>query len=193
MLSLVEQLDIEGSFLPFGINEIEFNRNTRMEECWLLITLVKNSGEMLMFDVDVINEASETVLHYSGYSLKRFRLTDQESKKKEHAVSYEKQADNPNHLTDRICNYVTDKLAVIIDDPSKLSLAKVNVMDLGITSSQLIALTREIESETKIELQPTLFFEHPTVQELTDFFTKEHERSFIQLFGDTKQQKNPLI
>ncbi|WP_445429502.1 beta-ketoacyl synthase N-terminal-like domain-containing protein [Bacillus atrophaeus] len=189
MLSLLEQLDIEGSFLPFGINEIEFNRNTRMEECWLLITLVKNSGEMLMFDVDVINEASETVLHYSGYSLKRFRLTDQESKKKEHAVSYEKSADNPNHLTDRICNYVTDKLAVIIDDPSKLSLAKVNVMDLGITSSQLIALTREIESETKIELQPTLFFEHPTVQELTDFFAKEHERSFIQLFGDTKQQK----
>lgn len=69
-------------------------------------------------------------------------------------------------------------------DPSKLSIAKAHIMDFGIDSSQLVALTREMEAETKIELNPTLFFEYPTIQKLIDFFADKHEASFAQLFGE---------
>ncbi|MGG0025446.1 beta-ketoacyl synthase N-terminal-like domain-containing protein [Bacillus inaquosorum] len=178
ILSFLEQFDVEGSFLPFGINDIQFTNHTIQEDCWLLVTLVKNTGDMFLFDVDVINESSETVLHYSGYSLKQLRVSNQFSN------------ENQNRgLKDRIRSYVTDKLAVNMADPSKLSLSKAHIMDLGIDSSQLVALTREMESETKIELNPTLFFEYPTVQELTDFFADKHEASFVRLFGETNQQQ----
>ncbi|MCY8472948.1 beta-ketoacyl synthase N-terminal-like domain-containing protein [Bacillus halotolerans] len=182
ILSFTEQLDIEGHFFPFGINDIQFTKNKIREDCWLLITFVKNTGEMLLFDIDVMNEASETVLRYSGYSLKQFRLTDRGSKEENQEVQM-------HDIRDRIRSYLTDKLAEKTANPSKLSLAKVHIMDLGIDSSQLIALSRELESETKIELNPTLFFEYPSLQELVDFFAEKHEKSFVQLFGGVKQQQ----
>ncbi|MBU2659023.1 beta-ketoacyl synthase N-terminal-like domain-containing protein [Bacillus cabrialesii] len=182
ILSFLEQFDIEGSFLPFGINDIEFTKHAIQEDGWLLITLVKNTGDMLLFDVDVINESSETVLRYSGYSLKQLRISNQRGNKN--------QAINVSNLKDRIRSYVTNKLAASMADPSKLSLQKAHIMDLGIDSSQLVALTREMESETKIELNPTLFFEYPSVQELTDFFADKHEASFVRLFGEAEQQED---
>lgn len=181
ILSFLEQFDNEGSFLPFGINDIQFTKQTIQEDCWLLITLVKNTGDMLLFDVDVINESSETVLRYSGYSLKQLHISNQRGN--------ENQPIKVSNLKDRIRSYVTDKLAVNMADPSKLSLSKAHIMDLGIDSSQLVALTREMESETKIELNPTLFFEYPTVQELIDFFADKHEASFVQIFGEANQQQ----
>ncbi|TYS11709.1 methyltransferase [Bacillus subtilis] len=181
ILSFLEQFDIEGSFLPFGINDIQFTKHTIQEDCWLLITLVKNTGDMLLFDVDVINESSETVLRYSGYSLKQLRVTNQ--------IRNENQNIKVRDLKDRIKSYVTNKLAVHMADPSKLALSKAHIMELGIDSSQLVGLTREIESETKIELNPTLFFEYPTVQELIEFFADNHETSFVQLFGGVDQQQ----
>ncbi|MER0466096.1 beta-ketoacyl synthase N-terminal-like domain-containing protein [Bacillus cabrialesii subsp. cabrialesii] len=182
ILSFLEQFDIEGSFLPFGINDIQFTKHAIQEDGWLLITLVKNTGDMLLFDADVINESSETVLRYSGYSLKQLRVSNQRGNKN--------QAINVSNLKDRIRSYVTNKLAVNMADPSKLSLQKAHIMDLGIDSSQLVALTREMESETKIELNPTLFFEYPSVQELTDFFADKHETSFVRLFGEAEQQED---
>lgn len=99
-----------------------------------MITLVKNTGDMLLFDVDVVNESSETVLHYSGYSLKQLRILNQRGN--------QNKAIKASNLKDRIRSYVTDKLAVNMADPSKLSLAKAHIMDFGIDSSQLVALTR---------------------------------------------------
>ncbi|MGF2819215.1 beta-ketoacyl synthase N-terminal-like domain-containing protein [Bacillus subtilis] len=181
ILSFLEQFDMTGGFLPFGINDIQFTKQTIKGDCWLLITLVKNTGDMLLFDVDVINESSETVLHYSGYSLKQLRISNQRGN--------QNKAIKASNLKARIRSYVTDKLAVNMADPSKLSIAKAHIMDFGIDSSQLVALTREMEAETKIELNPTLFFEYPTIQELIDFFADKHEASFAQLFGEAHQQE----
>ncbi|WP_250625019.1 hypothetical protein [Bacillus subtilis] len=69
-----------------------------------MITLVKNTGDMLLFDVDVINESSETVLHYSGYSLKQLRISNQRGN--------QNKAIKASNLKARIRSYVTDKLAV---------------------------------------------------------------------------------
>ncbi|MDF4189383.1 beta-ketoacyl synthase N-terminal-like domain-containing protein, partial [Ligilactobacillus salivarius] len=134
-----------------------------------------------LFDVDVVNESSETVLHYSGYSLKQLRISNQRGN--------QNKAIKASNLKARIRSYVTDKLAVNMADPSKLSIAKAHIMDFGIDSSQLVALTREMEAETKIELNPTLFFEYPTIQKLIDFFADKHEASFAQLFGEAHQQE----
>lgn len=151
-----------------------------------MITLVKNTGEMLLFDIDVMNEASETVMRYSGYSLKQFRLTDRGSKEENQEVQI-------HDIRDRIRSYITDKLADKAANPSKLSLAKVHIMDLGIDSSQLIALTRELESATKIELNPTLFFEYPTLQELADFLPRNMKNPLFNCLEGSSNSRNPRI
>lgn len=55
---------------------------------------------------------------------------------------------------------------------------KMNLMDLGLESSQMMDLTRKIGSETGIELLPTLFFEYPSINELVVYFSQAHAGAF---------------
>lgn len=70
---LANESDFYGSFLPFGIKDIFFQKTDGFEECWLLVRLVKDSGEMILFDAEVIRNDFQVVVHYSGCSLKRVR------------------------------------------------------------------------------------------------------------------------
>ncbi|MNH96827.1 Polyketide synthase PksR [compost metagenome] len=180
MLYLVEHTGVEGSFVPFGIHEIQVVKNKSFDNGWLHIKLTKNSGEMLVFDVEAVNENGETVVRYLGYSLKRTALR--------HVIPPVQDAflpsDNFNqqdHVYQGIINYLVDKLTRSANSPV-ISDLEANLMELGLDSASLLALTREIESDTGIELYPTLFFEYPSLRELADFFSTHHRESFIPLF-----------
>ncbi|MCP3924585.1 MAG: SDR family NAD(P)-dependent oxidoreductase [Desulfobacterales bacterium] len=187
-------------FLPFGIKNIFFKKNIAdgIELCWLLVKLVKNSGELIIFDADVINDESQVIANFTGCSLKRFRsvsqgvangyetsvLTEQQPQRLEFnnqidIDSIEKVAD----LSEKIQKYLINKLGKIVSDRSNLSNLNVNLIELGVESIQLVEMANDIEKETKIEIYPTLFFEYPNIKELTEYFTKEHRDSFIHLFG----------
>jgi acyl transferase domain-containing protein len=195
---LLESLSEEDSFLPFGIKDIYFQNITSMERCWLLVKLVKNSGEMIIFDVDVIDEESRIVAQFSGCSIKRLRInqvssneyrvvndngTQQQIRKISEESHRSEAIPSTFDFSVKIQKYLKDKLNKIIQDRSRLSNLEVNLMDLGLQSSQLVALTNEIEEETSIELYPTLFFEYPNIKELTEYFCGEHKESFIRLLG----------
>jgi polyketide synthase PksN len=203
--SLLGKADMKDGFLPFGIKDIYCQKNGRLEQCWLLVRLVKNSGEMIFFDAEVINDESQVVANCSGCSMKRLRSTGQVSVQ-DHLISDFSAPQQQNRMTselyqlDRLANttdltskikkYLTNKLSKIIPDRSKLQNFKVNLMDLGLNSSQLLAMTDEIKQETNVELYPTLFFEYPSIEELAEYFSQEHQESFIQLLGiDAKQPR----
>ncbi len=121
---------------------------------WIDVRLVKSSDELLIFDVDAIHE-DQIVARYKGYTLKRNR-----QKKPE--------------------NYVKAKLESLLNQevPSKS-----NIMELGLNSSDLMQLTQEMERELGIELNATLFFEYPTLQELSRFLetAQPTHENFIEL------------
>jgi hypothetical protein len=54
-------------------------------------------------------------------------------------------------------------------------------MDMGLESAQLVEVGAAIQRDLNIELYPTLFFEYTNVQELTDYFYKEHRQKLAQL------------
>ncbi|TCS93644.1 beta-ketoacyl synthase N-terminal-like domain-containing protein [Hazenella coriacea] len=192
MLHLLEQFKIAGGLLPFGINKIKFKKNGKFENCWLHIKLVKKSSEIFIFDVDVINDESELVVHYSGYSLKRSHFSEgnpQHESLKNLVSSHLNVRSKTDDIADQIQKYVMDKLNKMTASQLRESnIDTIHVMELGLSSLELVALTKEIERDAEIELNPTLFFEYPNLKELTEFFAKEHQSSFIQLLGKRSEQ-----
>ncbi len=201
--SLLEKADMKEGFLPFGIKDIYCKKSDKLEQCWLLIRLVKNSGEMIIFDADVINDESQVVANFSGCSMKRLRAAGRFSGQDHLTFSFPElpqqnqttaaldqlEGVHAIDLKGKIKKYLIHKLSEIIPDRSRLQNVKANLMDLGMQSSQLLAITDEIKKETNIELYPTLFFEYPSIEELAAYFSQEHPASFTELLGiDAKQR-----
>ena len=191
----------EFGFLPLGIKDIYFHKSDSLDHCWLSVKLEKNSGEVIVFNADIINDQSQVVCTLKGCSIKRLRSKGINTKKdgngdglnptqpesnmsKPEAINTHSEKD----LSIQIQNYLTHKIRKITAGPSKLSNLEANLMDLGLESSQLIAVAGEIEKELSIELFPTLFFEYPNIRELTEYFVRTHKESFARLFGVESKQ-----
>jgi acyl transferase domain-containing protein len=188
------QSDNEDTFFPFGVKDIRFLRTGGLDRCWVLVRLVKNSGEMIVFDADVITDESQVVAHFSGCSLKRFRFSDRIPAKTPQQIretSTLESGETSTHTSDlsyKIQKYLVNKLGKIINERSRLSDIEVNLMELGVESSQLMDLANEIEQEAHIELSPAVFFEYPNIKELTEFFSQDYQDSFMQILGIVPKQ-----
>ena len=58
-----------------------------------------------------------------------------------------------------------------------------NFMDVGADSTQMIALSKQIEELINIELYPTLFFEYPSVVNLAEYFYNHHREALQHFLG----------
>ncbi|UJF34777.1 SDR family NAD(P)-dependent oxidoreductase [Paenibacillus hexagrammi] len=210
VVPLLGRQDMNGGFLPFGIKDMYVQQTGKLESFWLLVTLRKFSGEMAIFDADVMNDRSQVIASFSGCSSKRLRSAAQShsgSRILEEDATHQGQSQNSSgeykpvvtgaasHLSGKVQKYLRDKLCSIIPGYKKTSNIEINLMDLGVGSSDFIALTREIEREANIELSPALFFEYPNVKELTKFFSQEHGDAFVQLLesGSRNQSKPEIV
>lgn len=192
-LSLLDQADAE-SYLPFGINSVTFGSPENLTDCWLHIKLAKQTGEMILFNADVINSRSEVVMCYEGYALKRFRPeADHVNQPARTAVKSAVESISAGSLTDHIRSYVLGKLAKMMDEPAPSLRSYANIMELGLDSASLIGLTKEIGEEAEIDVNPTLFFEYPTAEELTRYFASAHESKFSQLLADHKHTEEASV
>lgn len=192
-LSLLDQADAE-SYLPFGINAVTFSSPADLDDCWLHIKLAKQTGEMILFNADVISSRSEVVMCYEGYALKRFRPeVKQINQPARTAVKSPGDLVSAGSLTDHIRSYVLGKLAKMMSEPVPSLRSDVNIMELGFDSASLIGLTKEIGQEAEIDVNPTLFFEYPTAEELTRHFASAYESKFSQLLADHKHTEEAKV
>lgn len=192
-LSLLDQADAE-SYLPFGINSVTFGSPENLTGCWLHIKLARQTGEIILFNADVINSRSEVVMCYEGYALKRFRPeADQMNQPARTTVKSAGESISAGSLTDHIRSYVLGKLAKMMAEPAPSLRSDANIMELGLDSASLIGLTKEIGQEAEIDVNPTLFFEYPTAEELTRYFASAHENRFSQLLADHKHTEEASV
>ena len=77
----------------------------------------------------------------------------------------------------------------MMDEPASSLRSDANIMELGLDSASLIGLTKEIGQEADIDVNPTLFFEYPTAEELTRHFASAYESKFSQLLADHKHSE----
>ncbi|GAX59143.1 trans-AT type I polyketide synthase/nonribosomal peptide synthetase [Candidatus Scalindua japonica] len=95
-------------------------------------------------------------------------------------VAPEKRTKN---LADKIEYYIvktlSGKLNVSLQDVD----VDENYLDMGLDSTNLIIMSKEIEDELNIELYPTTFFEHPNISELSVYFAEEYRSEFEDYLG----------
>jgi acyl transferase domain-containing protein/acyl carrier protein len=177
----------EDGYVPFGIKDIRYQKTVGLEEGWLLLRLVKDSGEMILFDAELFNRDSQFVAGFSGCSLKRLRPVRQidataQLQQSSPDADY-KSILNSTELSAKIQKYLLNKLAPNVPNRSRLANIESNFMDLGVESARLVAVVNEIATEARIDLYPTLLFEYPNIKELTEYLSTEYAGEFMRILG----------
>jgi 3-oxoacyl-(acyl-carrier-protein) synthase/acyl carrier protein len=174
-----------GAFLPFGIKDLYFYKMEPLTDCLVFVRLVKNSGEMILFDVDVFDSQNRRVAHYAGCSIKRLRLPQQWgfATRPQTSTVRSEGSETVSHLESGIREHLRHTLANAVGIPPRAIAVDANLMDVGMASTQLVELAAELEREANIELDPTLFFEYPNIRELAAYLAKEHRAAFQRLLG----------
>ncbi|NSL86226.1 SDR family NAD(P)-dependent oxidoreductase [Chitinophaga sp. Mgbs1] len=162
------------AFLPAGIRDIYFMADRQVEEGWVHVTLVKDNGEIFLFDAVVSDNEGKVIAAFSECAMKKVRPAA--------ATTALQPAEVP--LADKVLRYLVKQLGKMISEELLLADTTINLMDLGLTSEQLVAATAEIGAATGLELYPTLFFEYPNLTELTQFCCKTYAAEFSKLPGD---------
>ncbi|CAM2011294.1 non-ribosomal peptide synthetase [Acanthopleuribacter pedis] len=192
------QKGLGGAFLPFGIKSLQLVRTEPLQTCYLLVRLVKNSGEMILFDVDLIDAQQRLVARYAGCSIKRLRLPGTRPAVPAPPRPASRPAPPPvqakGDLATRIGAHIRAKLAAAVGASPRSISFDANLMDGGLASVQLVDLAATLERELGIELDPTLFFEYPNLRELTDYFATQHRAAFTRFLetdADPRTKSEP--
>lgn len=186
---LFKQEKTQDAYLPFGVDEILYRHGSKLEQGWVVVKIVKNSGELITFDAGFLDDDYEIVAKCYGCSLKKIHLEKINPEIiKPAELEVKNMTINTTDLPGKIQKYLMDKIQNIILNPSKKINIEMNLMDTGLESSQLIAVTNELQTETGITLNPTLFFENPNIKGLTNFFVNEHSEVFKKMFGEKQIQ-----
>ncbi|MGN4848975.1 amino acid adenylation domain-containing protein [Bacillus cereus group sp. MYBK134-1] len=192
--------DTANPYIPFMIRDIIFHEDVtsaRYAHC----KLVKKNNEIIVLDCCLCNERGVVLLEMNGFTCKKIteqkanniRLLEKSNSLKEDAtleVSATLSGDadmnlNPesasqiSDLTEVIKDYLSVKIAYLLnEDPEEIPVNR-NFMDLGMDSSSLMNFTEEIEKELEVELSPTLFFEYQNIEELSTYFKEDHKDNFL--------------
>jgi acyl transferase domain-containing protein len=170
-------------YLPFGLEDLWVRRDTVPGQVRLSVRLKRNSGELIVFDADLVDSASQVVASLNGCSMKRVREREPRPRPPVPDHNAPRKAGSSAGPDADIERYVTTKLAALLGSTAEEVQPHVNLMDLGATSAQLVSLTQEIEQETGLDLSPALLFEYPNVKELAAHFQRAHGDVFAARVG----------
>lgn len=178
LVPLLESAGFREPFLPFGIKELDFRKGYSLDNAWVVVRLVRNTGEIVFFDAQVLTPHGDEVAVLRGASIKRLRAADAAVSTAPPALAPRVQvkAGKEQNAASAIRDYLAETLRL---PPGGADWDR-NLMELGLASAQLVELAGRIASEKGIELEPTLFFEYPTLRELAGYFHDNHLARFVE-------------
>ncbi|MHC6075260.1 SDR family NAD(P)-dependent oxidoreductase [Ralstonia solanacearum] len=176
VIPLLAGAALDGDFIPFGIQSLILHRRQVMPTGWIHARLVKHSGELVLFDATLYGDDGALVAEFNGCSLKRVRG--------QHLAGGESAGEGePLSGSEGIENYLLAQLHALGAGHIGKKQRRRNLMDLGLESMQLVRLAGQIASAAAIELEPTVFFEYPSVAELAAFLWQAHRAAFAPLLA----------
>lgn len=184
--------DSNESFIPFSINRISIFEKDVIGSCWTHVEVVKKNDELFIFDASYYDESGSAFAVLTGCSMKRVRNNeDQDNDVKVNSavvdtlvqIGHDNSINQPTGtgLLKLIREFLVEQLGKISQKPWKLKKLSTNLMEIGVTSAELVSLTDDIAKELEIELFPTLLFEYPNIKELSLYFYKEYPKEFEKL------------
>ncbi|UVM52815.1 SDR family NAD(P)-dependent oxidoreductase [Pseudomonas sp. B21-015] len=177
IIPLLAGEQLASHYIPLGIKSLTFHRRQAPATGWIHARLVKNSGELVLFDAELYGDDGALIAQFNGCSLKRLRganLVDQAEPRAVEIVG----------SSVAVEDYLLTQLHAIGASQIGKKQRQRNLMDLGLESMQLVNLAQRIASAAQIELEPTVFFEYPSIAELAMFLWQEHRTAFTPLLGE---------
>jgi polyketide synthase PksN len=178
LVPLLGSVGFQHAFLPFGIKQLNFRPSYDLRRAWVVVRLTRSTSELVFFDADVLTQDGAEVALYRDCSIKRLRLQSSFQSLPSLATRSTSEP-HPSHTNgaEAVRNYLLQILNLSPNSSDQDS----NFMELGLASAKLVELVVRISADTGIALDPTLFFEYPTIRELTHFFAENHAARFQSL------------
>jgi len=210
LVPLLEQAGLAAAYLPFGIKRLAYQKGPALTRAWLHVRLQKSRGELILFDVDLLDDSGRKRAVYQGCSMKRLRagaprdistqaaIPQVQAKRGDAALTSAQVTEPPTPGTDlsaAVLAYLQEKLQRFMGGKPDAGAGNVggrpklrpdtNLMESGLDSLQLVALTSELEQEVGTPLDPTLLFEYPNLKELSVYLAQAHGAAFSRLRAGT--------
>jgi acyl transferase domain-containing protein len=170
--------------LPIGADEVVLRREPVVGRVTLVVTPTRTGPDVVVFDAVLTDQAGESVAVMRGCTLARLRPANGrhlgESPSGEGEVTPPGSGagaptgSGPVAADSSAVAYVTAAAAAILGVEAHAVPLRTNLMDLGASSDQLLALTARIERDLGMDLNPALLFEYPNVELLAGFLDREH-------------------
>ncbi len=165
--------DAEGVWIPFSIDRLDVH-DLVTSRCVCVARHVRSRGDVQTFDIDLCDEDGRILLAIEGFAYRYVRYARVASTVKEPAS---RSSDvEESSLRTIIRNYLVDQIMARNDHVAVQEHD--TFMSNGMDSMDLIALARAIEDDLGVDLYPTLFFEHQTLDELAAWFEEHHADAF---------------
>lgn len=99
---------------------------------------------------------------------------------------------DPVSLQERIQHYLILKVSELVGTPQNEIGLHVHFMDLGADSRDLTVISQKLEEESGVKLLPTVFFEYQNIEELSEFFSQQHTKSFASMLDKNESSKSSI-
>ncbi|WP_268626497.1 SDR family NAD(P)-dependent oxidoreductase [Paenibacillus alvei] len=181
----------DGAFIPLFIKRVTVFAPL-LQRCFSWSEVIKMNSELIETNIYVCDEEGNCLLMLEGVTCKRAEssaLLDSSEKEANVAgihrminktestiVRSNASAEGDYHdpLRSNIEKYLTERVSCLLTEEKTIGDKSKNFMDMGIDSTRLIELARELEVELGIELYPTLFFEYQNILDLSTYFAKQY-------------------
>lgn len=147
-------------------------------------------------NIAVFNEQGEVLVEFDKITFKQIRNPFLIKKLIEHNLSIANQPQQPvvkesmeqqvfivskdkSSTQQAIISYLQKNIGMLLKkNPDEIDI-KSGFYDLGLDSTQLLGLVKDLEKKIKEQLYPTLLFEYSNIQRLTEYLLENHEKGFL--------------
>lgn len=158
--------------------------------CYAKVNLssLRKVNDVRTMDITFFNAAGKQVAQLNGITAKRIRFKEQiNSNLKKETVSYSVQGDSISTVHPQDwegdVTYIERRLQKIFSKHLKQGASQIDIntgfFEIGLESSQLLAIVQDIETSFSLSLSPTLLFENNNIRELIDYLKIKRQENNI--------------
>ncbi|MCB0582681.1 MAG: polyketide synthase dehydratase domain-containing protein, partial [Phaeodactylibacter sp.] len=166
---------LDGAYLPLMLKSVRVYAPVGTN-CVSYAQVVKTNREIIELNYSLCNQDGDRLVDVEGFICKRFQVETTGRSGQEAPEPQTVMEQGP--VTAAAEAFIREQLRKVYKGEVDEVSGHRNFMDLGVDSSQLIALVKQLEQELGLELYPTLFFEYQNIASLSAYLAETYPEKF---------------
>lgn len=171
------------TWVTMAVRAMRGTGSTLPNACWCRASSVRVTDQLITMDLRFHDDEGRCVLEVDGMTLRRIGGAPTSAQPTEATGAAPEPPSRASDASDAtVRRYVTGVVQRTLGTGEVLD-DQVSFMELGADSAQMIAMTGVLEDALGLELYPTLFFEYPTIAELSAALVAQHGEALSARLG----------